>query len=387
MKKFKLYNLFKILTLLVLTTILTGCYDKKELDNLAYVIAIGIDKGENEDLKITFQIAVPIQISGEGAEGGEKSTFTVSEESGSLYNAISKINSSISKELTLSHLKLILYSEDLAKSDLTGYVNAFLSNREIRPRTTVAVCKDDIEEFFKSIVPKLETNPARFYELVFSSSNYTGYNVGSELIDFYASVESPYNEASTLLVSLDKSGEEPEPKFNKLAVFKSYKMVGELEETDLIVSQILSNTLNSTNYEVEDVENPDKKVTVNLKEISAPKISIKIENETPKINIILNLEGKLISTGSSANYNQHENKEKLVSKLKENLEKDINKYLDRITKEYKTDIAGFGRIAKQNYLTWGDFEKIKWLEIFPNSKYETEININVDTSQIISHIL
>ena len=387
MKKIKQHNILKLFVLLLLLTLLSGCYDKKELDNLAYVIAIGIDKGEKEDLKITFQIAVPIQISGESAEGGEKTTFTVSEETDSLYNAMSKINSNISKELTLSHIKLILYSEDLAKNDLTGYVNAFLSNREIRPRTTVAVCEDDIEEFFKAIVPKLETNPARYYELVLSSSNYTGYNVGSELINFYSDVESPYSEASTLLVSLDKSGEEPEPKFNKLAAFKSYKMVGKLEENDLIVSQLLTNNLNTTNYVVADIEKPDKKVTINLQENTTPKISVKIEKDKPKINIKLNLEAKLISTGSTANYNQHENKEKLTNTIKESLEKDINNYLYKITKEYKTDIAGFGKIAKQNYLTWNEFEKINWLEIFPNSEYNIEININLNTSQIISHII
>ena len=52
--------------------ILSGCYDRYELDNLAYVIAIGGDIGENNEVTITYQIAVPLKITGENSETGAK---------------------------------------------------------------------------------------------------------------------------------------------------------------------------------------------------------------------------------------------------------------------------------------------------------------------------
>lgn len=55
-----------IITLLLST--LTGCYNSKELDDLAYVIGIAIDKGEEKKFMFTLQIAVPVKIASEGSE-------------------------------------------------------------------------------------------------------------------------------------------------------------------------------------------------------------------------------------------------------------------------------------------------------------------------------
>ena len=65
----------KILILLIIPLFFSGCYDKTELDNLAYVIGIGADIGEGKNLNITYQIAIPVKIAGENSETG-KDTFT-----------------------------------------------------------------------------------------------------------------------------------------------------------------------------------------------------------------------------------------------------------------------------------------------------------------------
>ena len=68
-----------IFLILLLPLFLTGCYDRFELDNLAYVIAIGVDPGENGNVNITYQIAVPLKITGENSETGKETytTYTV----------------------------------------------------------------------------------------------------------------------------------------------------------------------------------------------------------------------------------------------------------------------------------------------------------------------
>ena len=44
-----------IFLILLLPLLLTGCYDRYELDNLAYVVAIGADPGEEGNIDITYQ--------------------------------------------------------------------------------------------------------------------------------------------------------------------------------------------------------------------------------------------------------------------------------------------------------------------------------------------
>ena len=181
-----------ILIVILLITTLTGCYNSKELDDLAYIIGIAVDKGTEKKFMITLQIAVPVKISSEGSEPGKDSSTLITIESDSLSTAISYASTRTSKEMKLSHNKIIVFSEAIAKTELANCVNAFISSQEIRPRTSIVVCPDDARKFLENAFPILETNPARYYDLLLASAEYTGYTTKAELIDFYLDNKSKY---------------------------------------------------------------------------------------------------------------------------------------------------------------------------------------------------
>ena len=60
-------KLLAIIILLIFSFTLTGCYDRREIDDLAYVIALGLDIGQTNELRMTLQLALPIAM-GSGAE-------------------------------------------------------------------------------------------------------------------------------------------------------------------------------------------------------------------------------------------------------------------------------------------------------------------------------
>ena len=47
-----------ILIIILCTFTLTGCYSAEGLETLAYAVAIGIDKGENDRIRLSIQFAV-----------------------------------------------------------------------------------------------------------------------------------------------------------------------------------------------------------------------------------------------------------------------------------------------------------------------------------------
>ena len=54
-----LKKIFIIVLLLIFCMFtLTGCYNAQGLETLAYAVAIGIDKGENDKIRISLQFAV-----------------------------------------------------------------------------------------------------------------------------------------------------------------------------------------------------------------------------------------------------------------------------------------------------------------------------------------
>ena len=86
----------RIITLIYLVSLLSGCYDYIEPNDLSYVVAIGIDKGSDETLyNYTLQFARPTQISGGSSEeggSGEKTIGTVKVEAPSIYSAVNVAN-------------------------------------------------------------------------------------------------------------------------------------------------------------------------------------------------------------------------------------------------------------------------------------------------------
>lgn len=378
---------FNFILMLLSILLLTGCYGKNELDDLAYVIAIGVDdysgdgNENNKEILATYQIALPVKLAGDSNETGKEvyETFTVKAKS--LEAANSKINTMTSKEINLSHTKLILYSEELARESLEGHINSFLSNHAIRPKTVISVCKGKAKDFLENITPVLESSPARYYELILSSFNYTGKLAETEILNFYANSKASFKSPIAVMASLTDNDE---GKFGGLALFKSERMVGEIEE-DLVFSHlILTNSLSKDIFTVDDIEDDAKTLTFTIKQTKKTKVKVNIKENVPYVDINIFLDAHLEGNGGDTDYLKKENKEKLREILESRITKLVYEYLNKTT-TLSVDPAGIGRYAKMNYLTYPEFEKCNWPEIYKNSKFNINTKIELNVAQIVSH--
>lgn len=458
MKKLKLICLLSLIAFSF-----TGCLAKTELEDYAYVIAVGVDKGTEDKYLVTFQIAVPIKIAGEGSQGGKESTSLVTLETDTLFNSISRADTMISKEITLSHNKLIVVSEELAKEGVQELLNAFITNREIRPKTSIIIYRGLAKDLLGNLEPILEKNPARYYDLLLDSNQYTGYAIDNTLFNFYIAskdtLSSPYalltepvREEESSIEIPSRSKENPDstpqkrdtpsgdsnsggskPKNNVaqggsaenndstggsqnkqsstekqssnsqgsnqssntetqktanaagIAIFSGDKLVGEIKNEQILSHVILLGKLQKVNMDIEDIENQNKTTVIKVRQIEPPKIDVEIKNNTPRIDILIRLECDLITSGSQVDYTDQENKHKLSKNIKEKLEHDMNIYLNKISKEFKADPVGFGKYYRTKVLTLEELENIEWNKIFPNSEFNVEFQLHLDTTQMVSN--
>ena len=397
-------KLVKILFFVVICLSLTGCYDKTELDNLAYVIGIGLDVGEaqngedddndGENLNITYQIAIPVKIAGENNSSGKETYTTYTVSASSLFMGNSIVNAMASKEINLSHINIILYSEEIAKKGLSGHINGLLSNTDIRPKTPVAICRGKASDFFNQITPVLETNPARYYSLILSSFNYTDESIGSELISFYSNAQSIDREASTVIGEIsskelnDSDSNENKDKavFKGLAVFKAGTMIGEIPPKITDAHLLLTNALKRGNVTVKDPEDENSIATATIRQYTPTKINVDVKDKVPKVDITLFINAHFEASNSTTDYLNPENKLKLKKAIQEKITSNIYEYLNEI-KKLDSDIVGIGKYAKVKCLTWEDYEDLHWQEIFKNSEFNVKVEVDLDISRIVFHKL
>ena len=95
----------------------SASYTSRNMGNIAYVLALGIDVGEKSKLKISAQFTKSSSISPSGGGSSEDSSniILVSGEADSIFSALNLLNSYIGKEINLSHCSLFIFSEEFAK--------------------------------------------------------------------------------------------------------------------------------------------------------------------------------------------------------------------------------------------------------------------------------
>lgn len=111
--------LFFILSLLFLD----GCWGKREVDQLAFVIGVGLDQGKKPgDIIFTFQIAQPKKG---GQSGSEINNWTLSTEVTHAPLSEEKVFEILNRHPFMGTTKVLIIGEELAKSGINPIIDSF----------------------------------------------------------------------------------------------------------------------------------------------------------------------------------------------------------------------------------------------------------------------
>lgn len=206
-----------LILLSTIAALFLSSYVGTEPNDVAYVVAIGFDKAENDNYTVTVQFARPTEISGgaseDGGEEGAGIVENVTVEAPDMYSALGLANHMVSKKLTLAHSKLIIFSAEVAKDGIEDIMETVSRNDEIRPDIYLSVARDSAKEYLTNVQPVIEVNPAKYYQLIYENDNSFGVPK-STAVDFYFNGDGR-DRASTLSISgIINTGEDGDQKLN-----------------------------------------------------------------------------------------------------------------------------------------------------------------------------
>lgn len=159
--------------------------------------------GTENNLKVSFQIAVPSRTTSSDSSSGGASdspdTVIDTIDCPSVEYAISLANGYISKKINLSHCKVIVISEEVATDGISDIVYTLINNPEIRPSCNVIVSRSTAYDFLANSKSSLENITAKYYEIVTTSCETTGYTSDITLSDVVCGLSDTFGEASAIL--------------------------------------------------------------------------------------------------------------------------------------------------------------------------------------------
>lgn len=400
-----------LIALIILSALLaSGCFGARETDEIAYVLSIGFDKSKNEEGKfdVTYQIAVPRAIAGEGAKGEDVSiVITVTAES--LAESRSMLNSIVARTPNLGHVKVIVIGESLARQGLGEVIGPLTRIREYRGSVFVIVVNGDTaQNFIKRNHPKIDIVPSRYFETMLLTADETSYFPKTNLHEFYNRLKSgsaapfctlgginPSNgfgqvaeknkppskadryEAGNIPLSSGdiKGSEKSNPvEFVGAAVFHGDKMVGTLNNGETQMVAILNGEFARGIFGIDDPLEPKKAALVNLRLGRKTKLKADIVDGKAYLEADIFLEGEITTLPSGINYESAEYRPLLEEQVSQMIQQSTLDML-RKTQTMKSDIVGFGYVARGNFSTYDEYKKIKWGELYS----QAEITVNVET--------
>lgn len=411
MKKIIKITLIILILILCLST-LTGCYDASGIENLAYVIALGIDKGDTNKLKLSLQIT-SLTSSEASSSGGGSSQYSqasvISVDCATIDEGLSLINSYISKKVNLSHCKALIISEDLAYDGVSEYVFTFANNLEIRPNSHVLISKCSANDFLKNFEPSLESISARYYELILNSTSYAGFTENIYLYNFYEDILSTTREATAILVNLnDKSnhknsggtdsingnflaGETPIESQSKneamgIAIFSKDKLVGELNNLETLCHLIVCNKLDTATITVPNPLEHDKNISLSIRLYNKTSHNVDLVNNYPFISCNIEIAATVSTMDYKIDLSDKENLESIEETLNQYLTENIRDYLYKTSKDFGTDIVGFGKSVVPKYLTWKSWSDSDWLNNYKNAIFKVNVKSTVESGYLYTKI-
>ncbi|NOU86435.1 Ger(x)C family spore germination protein [Paenibacillus sp. LMG 31460] len=382
-----------LVLILLMMPVLSGCWSRIEVNDLAFVTAAGIDKMEDGKIRLALQVAIPRMLgaAGQGGFGGEKgigtkAVWVVSEKGETILDAYRRLQEKLPRRIFFSHSGIIIIGEQLARDGVSPILDFFIRQREARMRSYILFTKGEAVKILK-FVPKLEKVPSEIMReevkqhigLRINLKDFAHMLVTDGVEPVAAEMELV---SSNLTNAEDSKGLSPSNLETNLslkgsAIFKKDKLIGWMNDMETRGILWLRKEMKMG------------VVTVNIPKENG-KISVLILNAETQITPIFK-DGELsMEVKVRAENELYENNSKLdvgdpkVIHLVENaLEADliqrIQLVLDMAQNKFKSDIFGFGIAVERRYpKEWKNKFKEQWEEEFPNLKVNIKADVTVN---------
>ena len=182
-------NILKFFAIVVIALVFmyafSTSYTSDSVDNISYVIALAVDENDGEkNLQVTFEFMDTSSFSNEGSSES-KSAIIDTVNSSSIKSAINLLNAYIGKQVNLSHCKVIVFSDKIAKKGISAEVSELMNDIQVRPTTNIIICKGNALEYIQNSTSQLEKILTKYYDIFPNSSEYTGYTSNILIGEFY----------------------------------------------------------------------------------------------------------------------------------------------------------------------------------------------------------
>jgi spore germination protein KC len=386
----------KWLLLPLLAVLLTGCWDKVELNDVSIITGIAIEKGEDAPYKMSVSSINSIELSKTSATGNTPSTV-FSLEGDSVSELSNKMNIGLTRKQIYSHTRIVVIDEEIAREGMLEFLDFLERSGEFRNDFNILISKGVKASDILKITYSVQKDPSmKIHKQAQAFLTEWGGDPGVRLTDFISSlvVEGKHPVASVVSIKGDpKKGASVDNNkmldpdaivtMEGLGIFKYDQLVGVLSLEDTR-SYLWTEDLKQTNISVPCNRGTEENKRFNDIRIISTSSKKETKYKNGKAELIINIIGEadLVGTQCSAPLTEAKTFEKYEKQAEKYIEGEIKKTINKVQEEYQIDSFGFGiSLNRSNHKA---FKKIKmnWDQYFTEAEVKVKANIFLRRSGI-----
>jgi len=383
----------KIFACILCALLLTGCWDVKELNNIGIVGALGLDKDNNTgEFIVTSQVLRPAALKTEGGSVEKSPIEIITTKGYTIFEAMRNITQQLDRKAFFAHVKIIVIGEQLARDGVQDILDFLARSHEIYRTTWLIIAKDTNARDILGAKKGIEAVQSTYMSDIIENRRFNSEVSTANILDFLKrKTGSEINPVAGVMRIIEEANlpaekkEEPTTtgvKLSGTAVFKKDKLVGYLDDIETRGLNWITGKVESGLINVLSPFEEGKLIAIEIKKASS-KIKPEIVDGKISFTIEVKEEGALVEEQGTLDVSKLEIVKEIEKAKNDVIENEIKKAIDKIQKEYNSDILGFGSAFRRKYPK--EWRKIKdnWESMFPNIQYDIKVNAKIRSTQAL----
>jgi spore germination protein len=385
------------LAIFLLALLISGCWDRVEIEEKGFVIGVAIDFPPSKEVEeraesaapgkptgkrrysVTQQFVLPGALQGQtGGSGGTNSGeafLNLTAEGDSIFEIVRSVAARTSRSPFYEHIKLIVISEEVAKSGgLADTLDYFIRHPEMRRGTKILISRGEARKVLE-VNPKIEKLPAIYINSISRNQFKNARMIPPTRI---GDVHEHLLEGDSFTIQRVTAGKE-EVKIAGNAVFHGHNntMIGWLGEEETEGRNFITGDINGglietkigDNLVIYEIQKAQHKITADVRSKDNIKFKIKIITE-----------GRISESLETQDYMQRQTLQKVELAVANEIKRIAQDAINKSHDVFKTDVLELGSYLKQSHYDIWKQVKDEWdhgRNYFAKSKIEVEVSVDI----------
>ncbi|WP_018933221.1 Ger(x)C family spore germination protein [Gracilibacillus lacisalsi] len=362
--------------------VLTGCWDRIEVNDLAFVTATGIDKIEENRFRTAVQIPLPGNMGGAGSSGGgggsggELPYYVDSGLGRNIRESNDDLQQRMSRKLYFSHRRVIIFGAEMARSGFKKSLEVIIEQPQSRLSAYVLITKGEAIGVLNS-TPHLEQ---------FSSEairEMAKYGLSISVKDVLNDIEKNGKDPVIPIVETKKTQNEDEENMKDeimvkgAAILKNDKLKFFTNEEEALGVSWLLEESPQKNYTFSVGENDEINVSIDEKSLNHTHF---ISEGTPSFSLTVDIEATVMQNEADSDLDNLDSYQLVIDSMEKKIKKEIDALLDHSTSE-GIDVYGFGwHLYQQENRQWEEKWADNWSSILKEMEIDVQVNATIQES-------